>query len=167
MLHFEDLCVCSQSKVFAVIVTNAARYYLAAIDAVSNYLAAHFEFCLRSEDLKLLSKCCNPSCSAAFRYLHDGKVFVLENDPAANLHRPKRPEYFWLCHDCSSKMTLRLGASHTVEAILLSPATHGRLAGAVVFCQERSAGMILRSLTFPQFRRSRTKKRSELRHFAA
>jgi hypothetical protein len=26
----------------------------------------------------MLSKCANPKCSAAFRYLHDGKLFRME-----------------------------------------------------------------------------------------
>jgi hypothetical protein len=43
----------------------------------------------------------------------------------------------------------------------------GRPAAIDVFSQERRAGMILRSLSFPQFRRGETKRLSKLRHSAA
>ena len=120
-----------------------------------------------SEGQKLLSKCFNPSCSAVFCRLHDGKVFVLESDPADDSHRSKRPQFFWLCHGCSLKMTLRLGANHTAEAILLSQLIQDRPAAVAVFSHERRAGMILRSLIFPQLRRGERKMRSKLRHSAA
>ena len=78
-----------------------------------------------------MSKCANPDCSAKFRYLHDGKVFRIELDhrfagpeegeasfsqPVLLGHRgpqlliagkpESRPEYFWLCGDCSQHMTV-------------------------------------------------------------
>jgi hypothetical protein len=63
----------------------------------------------------MLSKCANPKCSAAFRYLHDGKLFRMEVPAAlasANQSRarvkkpPQRTEFFWLCGKCSGQMTL-------------------------------------------------------------
>jgi hypothetical protein len=80
----------------------------------------------------MLSKCANPDCSAKFRYLHDGKVFRVElNDRFGGpdegnsfsfiaavqpSHRgpqlliaakpESRPEYYWLCSNCSQQMTV-------------------------------------------------------------
>jgi hypothetical protein len=76
----------------------------------------------------MLSKCVNPACSAQFRYLHDGKVFRVDLEERVAGRTPlrassragvpvnvagpqlltsgKRPEYFWLCGECSRQMTL-------------------------------------------------------------
>ena len=75
----------------------------------------------------MLSKCANPACSAQFRYLHDGKVFRVDLEERAAGRTPlrvppgvpvnvagpqlltsggRRPEYFWLCGECSRQMTL-------------------------------------------------------------
>jgi hypothetical protein len=72
-----------------------------------------------SEGRLMIAKCCNPSRDAVFRYLYYGRVFVLANDPAVGIETSKRPEYFWLCQQCSSKMTLRLGEEAPVVAMLL------------------------------------------------
>jgi len=74
----------------------------------------------------MVSKCANPECKASFRYFHTGKLFRLENSAAhfhtstshadpdqtdnddemrMNAHVP-RLEFFWLCDDCSVKLTL-------------------------------------------------------------
>jgi len=64
----------------------------------------------------MLSKCANPGCFSSFRYLHEGKLFRVETlvdgseelfgtEPSKANHR--RLEFFWLCSDCASKMTLR------------------------------------------------------------
>jgi len=65
----------------------------------------------------MLSKCANPGCSASFLYLHQGKLFRLETsgngddtrgevaDPPGK-HSCRRLEYFWLCDECASLMTV-------------------------------------------------------------
>jgi len=53
----------------------------------------------------MLSKCSNPECSTRFLYLHSGKVFRLNADPPSEPRRRRR-EYFWLCDDCATRMTL-------------------------------------------------------------
>jgi len=65
----------------------------------------------------MLSKCANPGCSASFLYLHQGKLFRLETsgngddtrgevaDPPGK-HSSRRLEYFWLCDECASLMTV-------------------------------------------------------------
>ena len=63
----------------------------------------------------MLSKCANPSCSASFRYFHQGQLFRMEvelpeedrntvDGDAARVSR--RAEFFWLCDRCACEMTL-------------------------------------------------------------
>jgi hypothetical protein len=59
----------------------------------------------------MLSKCANSSCSAAFLYLHDGKLFrvdVADPDPAsADIKKSsRRIEFYWLCNECAATLTL-------------------------------------------------------------
>jgi hypothetical protein len=65
----------------------------------------------------MLSKCVNPSCSAIFRYLHDGRLFRLEAEPRLRNSNLKRLEYFWLCKDCSQTMSLRLDDHGKVSSV--------------------------------------------------
>ncbi|MGA8867201.1 MAG: universal stress protein [Candidatus Sulfotelmatobacter sp.] len=58
----------------------------------------------------MLSKCANPGCSSVFRYLHEGKLFLVTKaavtpltDPATDLLPTER---FWLCDACSRKMRI-------------------------------------------------------------
>jgi hypothetical protein len=54
----------------------------------------------------MLSKCLNPSCSATFRYLSDGRVFHLELPASGNNGTSRRREYFWLCEQCCASFTV-------------------------------------------------------------
>lgn len=62
----------------------------------------------------MLSKCANPSCSASFFYLHEGKLFRCETSVGDDLSTydtgmkksSRRVEFFWLCANCAPKMTL-------------------------------------------------------------
>jgi len=61
----------------------------------------------------MLSKCANPECSEVFRYLHQGRIFHLSPTPEiqkASSH-PSLHERFWLCTECSMKMTLVWGGT--------------------------------------------------------
>ena len=60
----------------------------------------------------MISKCMNPSCSASFRHLGDGRLFQLQNDAPAAASRAI--EYFWLCDRCSAAMTLRIARDGNV-----------------------------------------------------
>jgi hypothetical protein len=51
----------------------------------------------------VVQKCANPSCSATFRRLGEGRLFAAE---AAGDGRSRRLEYFWLCNSCSRTMTV-------------------------------------------------------------
>jgi hypothetical protein len=62
----------------------------------------------------MLAKCANPPCSAYFRYLHQGRLFVLDvsddtsnGGPLRNEHlAAHRLRYFWLCDICRRSMTV-------------------------------------------------------------
>ena len=58
----------------------------------------------------MVGKCANPACEARFRYLHKGKLFVVEESRPKNLPAAfpdqRRPDYVWLCEDCSRTITV-------------------------------------------------------------
>ena len=59
----------------------------------------------------MLSKCANPACSAGFRNLREGKVFVADWLGGVGVPEGKssrRSEMFWLCDRCSKLMTLAI-----------------------------------------------------------
>ncbi len=65
------------------------------------------------------------ACSATFRNLRDGRVFVKE--VAANLRdgdgeRSRRPHYFWLCKSCCRTMTVIVENGKRAQVVPL-PAT--------------------------------------------
>jgi hypothetical protein len=65
----------------------------------------------------MISKCANPACSARFLYLHEGRLFRFEReacadtefllgfDPTLRKHSTG-VEFFWLCTQCATTMTL-------------------------------------------------------------
>jgi hypothetical protein len=66
----------------------------------------------------MLQKCANPGCSAPFRSLHEGKLFLAETfvpeaEGSFDGNRRKMPkrEHFWLCTACSTHFTLHFDAS--------------------------------------------------------
>jgi hypothetical protein len=81
----------------------------------------------------MLSKCANPECSNSFHYLHQGKLFRMEtlkhlSNSAAEIDQGmKKPvrqlEFFWLCSDCASKMTLVFRPGVGVQA---QPLAHAK-----------------------------------------
>lgn len=59
----------------------------------------------------MLSKCANPTCSAGFHYLHEGRIFKIEmSAPSSdkNHSHNRRLEYFWLCERCVQTLTVVL-----------------------------------------------------------
>lgn len=75
----------------------------------------------------MLQKCANPSCSAPFRSLREGKLFLAEGPPpeSGNLvsgspPKLRRREHFWLCGACSGQFTLRFDAQRGMLAIPIS-----------------------------------------------
>ena len=63
----------------------------------------------------MLGKCANPSCDIPFRYLRGGKLFLIEfadtgeqHADGFDSHQPHRTTYFWLCDDCSTRMSVAI-----------------------------------------------------------
>jgi hypothetical protein len=49
----------------------------------------------------MVTKCANPECSSQFRYLHLGKLFMIESGGAEH-----KLDYYWLCEKCCSTLTI-------------------------------------------------------------
>lgn len=49
----------------------------------------------------MVSFCANPMCSAEFRYLSCGQLFVIKTSI-------RRAETYWLCEDCSKEFRVQL-----------------------------------------------------------
>jgi hypothetical protein len=83
----------------------------------------------------MLSKCANPSCTASFRYFHQGKLFRMEVETSqpdeAVLTRAgksvRRAEFFWLCDRCRTRMTLEHSDDGGVQ---VKPVAGGLLAAS-------------------------------------
>ena len=59
----------------------------------------------------MLAKCANPSCHVPFRYLHEGKLFVVPKRPkgsgdgsANSTQGASCLDYYWLCHACANNL---------------------------------------------------------------
>jgi hypothetical protein len=75
----------------------------------------------------MLQKCANPSCTAPFRSLLEGKLFLAETPPQDAKHsfdgaRRKMPrrEHFWLCTACSTHFTLYFDAARGMLTVPLT-----------------------------------------------
>jgi len=91
----------------------------------------------------MLAKCANPLCSATFHRPVEGKLFLLETDPAIGPSKALRAEYFWLCHRCSSLMTLRLKEGGTAGAVLFLESIRGVSGRATLTLVHRRKGLML------------------------
>ncbi len=64
----------------------------------------------------MLSKCANPDCTARMKYLHEGRLFIVQahesakywSNDSGSFSAPSgnQVEYYWLCDGCSDQMTL-------------------------------------------------------------
>jgi hypothetical protein len=97
----------------------------------------------------MLAKCSNPSCSALFRYLTEGRLYRLESDPALRTSGSSPAEYFWLCGFCSSTMTLCLDEDRRVVAVSLPKPIHSVPDGVALMLADRKKGLVLRSISSP------------------
>ena len=96
----------------------------------------------------MLAKCANPSCSAPFRYLRDGRLFRLEADPRFRSSKPHKLEFFWLCDRCSPRMSLRISDGGKVLPVTLSGSVPGDIDGKGIALVDRRDGLLLSRLGF-------------------
>jgi hypothetical protein len=75
----------------------------------------------------MLHKCANPACTAPFRSLREGKLFLAETFPSnlnasfdGNRRKVRRREHFWLCDVCSAQFTLHFDANLGMLTVPLS-----------------------------------------------
>lgn len=71
----------------------------------------------------MLDKCLNPTCSAKFRTLRDGRVFVKEIDcvPEGDGNaRAHKLAYFWLCNSCCRTLTVIVQKGNGVRTVPLT-----------------------------------------------
>jgi len=68
----------------------------------------------------MLSKCANPKCPTLFRYLHEGKLYVIgPRDALAGRSSSKSEqiEYAWLCSSCSHYLTIQVDAEFGTRVV--------------------------------------------------
>ncbi len=73
----------------------------------------------------MLSKCANPACFTMFRYLSEGKLYLVDSKAALARHRAPAElkyagrscthEYLWLCSSCSRDMTIQIDSDLEVK----------------------------------------------------
>lgn len=75
----------------------------------------------------MLHKCANPSCTAPFRSLREGRLFLAETLPESargpsdgNRRKLRRREHFWLCDACSAHFTLRFDSEQGMLTVPLT-----------------------------------------------
>ncbi len=95
----------------------------------------------------MIAQCGNPSCPASFRYLKEGRLFRLENDPTLRFSKVTTAEYFWLCPRCSSTMTLNLSEDGSVIPVVLPEPFRGVPDGVALTSADREKGLLLRSVS--------------------
>jgi hypothetical protein len=76
----------------------------------------------------MLSKCANPACSTTFRYLSEGKLYLIDSKAAMVRHGAQAElkyagkscsyEYFWLCSSCSRDMTIQIDHHFEITVVL-------------------------------------------------
>jgi hypothetical protein len=108
-----------------------------------------------------LAKCNNPSCSALFRSLQDGRLFRLESNPVLRTDNSNRVEYFWLYDRCASRVTLGLGEDGTVVAVPL-PKPSSLSGGVIPVSFQQKNGLLLRSISSLLSEHLRDRRRTRL-----
>ena len=117
----------------------------------------------------MLANCANPTCSASFRLLADGRLFRLEADPTLGPSRSSQVEYFWLCSRCSSAMTLRLSEKGIVVTVPLREPIRRVPDDVPLTAVDRKEGLLLRTVSFllHEHLGGRTSRRLKDGHYAA
>jgi hypothetical protein len=79
----------------------------------------------------MLSKCANPTCPTTFRYLHEGRLYVIAPKEALARHKPRcssksgQLEYAWLCSSCSLYLTIHFDEEFETRVVWKLQAKNG------------------------------------------
>jgi hypothetical protein len=68
----------------------------------------------------MVSTCANPSCSAPFRHLKEGRLFLVDPRERARGQAcsfSSRLEFFWLCDRCTPRFKLAVGPGNRVSCV--------------------------------------------------
>jgi hypothetical protein len=83
----------------------------------------------------MLSKCANPTCPTTFRYLHEGRLYVIApREPLAG-DKPRCSsksvplEYAWLCSSCSLYLTIQIDEEFGTRVVRKLEAKNGSKLG--------------------------------------
>ena len=83
----------------------------------------------------MLSKCANPSCPTLFRYLHEGRLYVISPRDGLARRKPRcssksgQIEYAWLCASCSRYLTIQVSAEFGTRVVRKPEANDGSRSG--------------------------------------
>jgi hypothetical protein len=72
----------------------------------------------------MTSQCANPNCAVPLRLLKDGRIYQFEvrpqapGGPAIPAKSSRSLSHFWLCGECSSKLTL---VFDQLKAVVVKP----------------------------------------------
>lgn len=77
----------------------------------------------------MVSKCANPKCTARMKYLHEGRLFVVQTSSSVRYWRQesdsfsappgRQIEHYWLCDSCAHSM--KVTADGTLAHVSLIP----------------------------------------------
>jgi hypothetical protein len=83
----------------------------------------------------MLSKCASPDCFNLFRYLHEGRLYLIDYKAASARRKPAVDlkyaagscalEYVWLCSSCCRGLTIQLDDDHSVKVVRKREAQSG------------------------------------------
>jgi hypothetical protein len=79
----------------------------------------------------MLSKCANPTCPTTFRYLHEGRLYVIDPGGVQAGHGPRcssksgQLEYAWLCSTCSLYLTIQIDEEFGTRVVRKLEAKNG------------------------------------------
>ena len=79
----------------------------------------------------MLSKCANPTCPTTFRYLHEGRLYVIAPEETVAGYKPRlsgksrQLEYAWLCSSCSLYLTIQIGEESGTRVVRKTEAKNG------------------------------------------
>lgn len=63
----------------------------------------------------MLSGCADPPCSNQFRYMHQGRLFLLKGTDNDSEQHVEHLRYAWLCDKCASKLEVTVDSHERVE----------------------------------------------------
>ena len=79
----------------------------------------------------MLSKCANPTCPTTFRYLHEGRLYVIAPREALAGYNPRcssksgQLEYAWLCSSCFLYLTIQIDEEFGTRVVRKLEAKNG------------------------------------------